>query len=91
MIILLDFIMKCIFFVMMVSALFYFGYVIAISKCSLFELYGIWSNQRLREIAVRCFEGRHVSQFIIVVKVLKYSFFCLIALMALHGVLGKFT
>lgn len=91
MIILIDIIMKGMFFIMMVSVLFYFGYAIGISKCSPFELNGIWSNQRLREVAGRCFEERHANQFIIVVKTFKYSFFCLIALMVLRGVLSKFT
>ena len=84
--------MKGIFVVMMVFGLLYFGYALALSKCKSFEFQGIWStNRQLKIVAAKCFEGRHVNQFIVVLKTLKYSFIALILLMVLQGVVGKFT
>ena len=89
--ILLEVAMKGAFITMMLTALFYFGYVFALSKCKSFEIHGILSNRTLIEVAGKCFEGRHVSQFVLIVKVFKYSFLTLIILMVAHGVLGKIT
>ena len=91
MIALIDLVMEGIFVVMMVSGLFYFGYALSVSKCKSFEFQGIWSNKQLKIVAAKCFEGRHVNQFIVVFKVFKYSFITLILLMVLQGVVGKFT
>ena len=87
----IDLVMKGIFFVMMASVLLYLGYAFAVSKCKLFGFQGIWSNRQLEIVAARCFEGRHVNQFVTIVKVFKCSFLALIFLMVLQGVLGEFT
>ncbi|GJM05203.1 MAG: hypothetical protein DHS20C09_11940 [marine bacterium B5-7] len=87
----IDLVMKGIFFIMMVSALFYFGYAVAVPKSKSLEFQGIWSNKQLKIVAARCFEGRQVNQFVTIVKVFKSSFLALILLMVLHGVLGQFT
>lgn len=83
--------MQGLFFIMTLSALCYFGYAIAASKCQSFELQSIWSNKQLRKTATKCFEGRHVNQFIIIVTVFKYSFITLIVLMILQGIFNKIT
>lgn len=87
----IDLIMKCIFLIMMVSELLYFGYALAISECKSFDFHGIWSNRQLKIFAARFFDNRHAHQFITIVKTFKYSFISLILLMVVQGVLGGFT
>ncbi|MEZ5519146.1 MAG: hypothetical protein R3F41_16980, partial [Gammaproteobacteria bacterium] len=91
MITLIELVMKIVFAVMMVSVMFYFGYSLAVSRCKSADFQGIWSSKNLVATAHKCFEGRHINQFIFIVRVFKYSFFTLIMLMVVQGVLGKFT
>ncbi len=88
---LIEITMHGLFVIMIISALLYFGYSLVLSKCKVIEFQGVFFNKVLAEKASHCFEGRHVDQFIFIVKTFKYSFLGLILLMVTHGVVNKFT
>ena len=90
-----EIILKSLFFIMAVSGLFYFAFRLVLSKCKIldcdFRFYGMWSNKELSDVASKCYEGRHVNQFILIAKVFKYSFRALIIMSILLGILSKFV